>query len=319
MKKLILFLALTSIIASCKTSFRISVLEPAIARIPENVKSYGIVNHNMEENSPEKVVGAILTGEQLNSNNVASERALDGVMRALEESGNLSGEVMLNTEEFRSLNGELNWAYMDTLAKQRGVDAFIEFSEMRTTSPVASVIQTASTGSRNARIEGTLFINVYIANSHEKYERYFVRRFFNVPLSGAMTLTSVMNDVQRKRDSYRALGFQLGYSAGRLLYPNWVWVDRRYYNKGSENLRRAKPMIQQGNWDIAEKQLMRDIDNRSDKVRRRVLYNMALVKEGQGELSTAIDYAEKAALEGDKMANDYLRALKRRRDQLAEF
>ena len=319
MKKIFLFLVVLLFLASCKTSFRISVLEPAIAKIPEKVQRYGIINEVNNENSPEKVVGAILMGEQINSNTVAAERALDGVLRALEVSGNLQGEVITNASNFRSEDGELDWSYIDTLANQKNVQGFIEFVEMRTTSPVASAIQTTSTGSRNARIEGTLFVNVYVAHTHEKFERYWVRRFYNVPLSGAMTLTSIMTDAKRKREYYRALGFELGYGAGRLVYPNFVWVNRKYYNKGSVNLKRAKPMIQRGNWDIAEKQLMLDIDDRSEKVRRRVLYNLALVKEGQGDLSAAIDYAEKAALEGDKMANEYLQILKRRRDQLAEF
>lgn len=319
MKKLLLFLFAAFQITSCKTSFRISVLEPAIAKIPEHVQRYGVINEVNDNNSPEKVIGAILMGEQVNSNTVAAERALDGVLRALEESGNLSGQILMNASEFRMENGELNWRYIDTLANQRNVQGFIEFVEMRTTSPLASTIQTTSTGSRFARIEGTLFVNVYLAHSHEQYERYWIRRYYNVPMSGTMTLTTIMADARRKREYYRALGFELGYGAGRLVYPNWVWVNRKYYNKGSANLKRAKPMIQKGNWDIAEKQLMRDIDNRSEKVRRRVLFNMALVKEGQGDLSAAIDYGEKAALEGDKMANEYLRTLKRRRDQLAEF
>ena len=304
---------------SCKTSFRISVLEPAIAKIPENVQRYGVINEVNENNSPEQVIGAILMGEQVNSNVVTAERALDGVLRALEESGNLSGEILMNANDFRDDTDELNWRYIDTLASQREVQGFIEFVEMRTTSPLASAIQTTSTGSRFARIEGTLYVNVYVANTHEKYERYWVRRYYDVPISGTMTLTTIMADAKRKRDYYRALGFELGYGVGRLVYPNWVWVNRKYYNKGSSNLKRAKPMIQKGNWDIAEKQLERDIDHRSEKIRSRVLYNLALVKEGQGNLGQAINYAEQAALAGDKMANEYLRILKRRRDQLAEF
>jgi hypothetical protein len=315
---LTLFVGL-SVMSSCKTSFRISVLSPAIAKVPEEVQRYGVINEVNDKNSPDQVVGAILMGEQVNSNKVAAERALDGVLRALEESGNLQGEILMNASDFRTTDGELNWRYIDTLAKQRNVQGFIEFVEMRTTSPLASTITTTSTGSRHARIEGTLFVNVYVANSHEKYERYWIRRFYNVPMSGTMTIATIMADARWKREYYRALGFELGYGAGRLVYPHWIWVNRKYYNKGSANLKRAKLMIQKGNWDIAEKQLMRDIDSRKEKVRRRTLYNMALVKEGQGDLSAAMDYAEKAALEGAKMANEYLRILKRRQEQLAEF
>src|SRR5690606_22671547 len=99
----------------------------------------------------------------------------------------------------------------------------------------------------------------------------------------------------------------------------WVWVGRSYYTKGTSGLNRAKNMIRQGNWDIAEKQLLIDVDHPKEKIRGGVLYNLALVKEGQGFLDEAVIYAEKSALEcGNKLANEYLVKL-RERQRLLQF
>ncbi len=75
-------------------------------------------------------------------------------------------------------------------------------------------------------------------------------------------------------------------------------------------------MIAKGNWDIAEKQLLMETNPKNEKVQRRILYNLALVKEGQGQITEAIEFAEQSALLGDKMANEYLKILRRREAQL---
>jgi hypothetical protein len=75
-------------------------------------------------------------------------------------------------------------------------------------------------------------------------------------------------------------------------------------------------MIYKGNWDIAEKQLLQDVEHPKEKVRGRTLYNLALIKEGQGEVDVAIEYAERAALAGDKLANEYLVKLRGRKRDL---
>ena len=77
-------------------------------------------------------------------------------------------------------------------------------------------------------------------------------------------------------------------------------------------------MIRNGNWDIAEKQLEYGMNGHGRKATGRVYYNLALVNEGQGDLETAIKYAETAALEfGNKHANSYLVELRRRQAQMA--
>jgi hypothetical protein len=163
-----------------------------------------------------------------------------------------------------------------------------------------------------------MYINTYIIKDQLAIEQYKVFHRYNIPTTGSTSLINILNDSKRKTEYFKALGFQLGYEAAALLYPNWVWVSRTFFNKGSKILRRAKPMIYEGNWSIAEEQLEMGLNAKSDRIRGRILYNLALVNEGQGDLEQAIKYAKESALScGNKLANDYLRILKRRKQQIA--
>lgn len=316
---LLSFVLLAITFQSCKHSYRISVKEPAVIKIPQEAKVIGVINNVNQENSPEKVIASMLGSEQLNGNVVAAERAVDGVLRALSNSRDLRGEIVEMDSAYLS-NGELNWDILDSLAAERGIDGFIELSELRTVSPVGGTVLANATGQQNNRLTGTLFMNMHVVSTGENHQRFSVNRTYNIPISGSTNIIDILNDVQRKREYYRALGFQLGFRAGELIYPNWVWVGRTYYTRGTPAVKASKDMLRNGNWDIAEKRLLMDEEFANVKKRGRVLFNLALVNEAQGEIDLAIQYAERAALECDnKEANEYLVKLRLRKRQLEEL
>lgn len=309
------------ILTSCKTSFRISVKEPAAVRIDESVKTYGIINNVDQENSPEKKIAGIILGtENINGNVEAAERAVDGALRALENSSYVSGKTISGEVNIHEENGNVDWEELSIIAEEKKVEGFIELTQLQTLSPVGGNVLANASGQRSARLEGTMYVNYYIPETKQKYERYKVFYVYNIPLSGSTNIIDLLGDAQRKKEYYKALGFQLGYKAGAQITPNWVWVGRDYYTKGSKVLKRARPMIKEGNWDIAEEQLLMGLSASSDKVLGRTTFNLALVKEGQGEIDEAIKYAKESALNyGNKLANDYLVKLKRRKRQLEEM
>ena len=304
--------------SSCKTSFRISVQTPAIVKLPPEVRRLGVVNNITRDNSPEKVVVEIIESQSINGNVAAAENAPEGIFRGLDNSRFLSG---MTVEPFE-LSGStgVNWIYIDSLCDTLQLDGLIEMAEIKTISPIGGSVLASALGQSSTRLEGHLYTNVYFPNSHTTMERLHIRRYYNIPLSGGATIVDILNDVQRKQHYYRSLGYELGYGTGSLFVNKWVWVSRDYYTKGCETLKRARPMIKEGNWDIAEKQLLQDADFGKEKIRGRVLFNLALVKEGQGDLDAAIQYAERSALEcGNKLANEYLVKLRKRKRQMSQL
>lgn len=318
MKKLLLLLLLGISTVSCKTSFRISVQEPAVIKLPQEAKKFGIVNAVNKENSPEqKVAGLILGTAQINGNIEAAERAIEGTLRALEKSNSIAGKRIANLKNIYLSDGSVNWNLLDSIAEIEGLDGFIELSKMETISPIGGTVLANVTGQTNTYLDGSMYVNTFIIKYRLTIDQYKVFYSYVIPLSGSASIIQIFNDSQRKTEYFKALGYQLGFQAGSFMYPNWIWVNREFYTKGSKVLKRAKPMILKGNWELAEEQLLYELNAKKEKVRGRVLYNLALVKEGQGNIDEAIQYAKKAALEcGDKMANEYLRTLKNRKDKI---
>lgn len=282
-KKLMFLVLLTVVSVGCKTSFRISVKEPAAVKISNEATSFGIINNVDSDNSPEKkIAGVILGTEQINGNVEAAKRAIDGALRAFENSGHLKGQTLGSDTEIHKENGEVDWEKLNKIWEEKELDGFIELTQMETVSPVGRNVLANASGQRSTRLDGTMYVNYYIIKSKEKHERYKVFYSYRIPLSGSTNAIDLFNDAQRKKEYYKALGFQLGYKSAALIYPNRVWIDRDYYTKGSKVLKRAKPMIRKGNWDIAEEQLLMGLNSKSDKVMGRTTFNLALVKEGQG-------------------------------------
>ena len=234
------------ILASCKTSFRISVKEPSIVKIPSEVRTIGVLNNVNKENIPEKIIEVLLQSQSINGNTVAAERAVEGVLRGLGKSSNLIGKTLANGE-IKTYDGNVNWSAIDSICNSQVLQGILELTEVQTISPVGGSLLASSTGQSSTRLEGYLYANIYIANTHEIIERLRIRRFYNIPLSGTTSIIDILNDVKRKQEYYRALGYELGYGMAKLIYPNWVLVDRDYYTKGSDVLKRARPMIKEGN------------------------------------------------------------------------
>lgn len=314
--KTIYFILLVILVASCKTSFRISTIQPAMVRLPKEVKMLGIVNFVNSHNSPEQqLADVVLGGQQMNGNVAAAERAVDGIVLALNASRDVRGEIVPMDRALNS-EGELNWDFLNAYAQERHLDGFLIMNELHSVSPIGGTVIGNVIGQSSSRLEGILHYEIRTV-SNQRLEGLSCRYVHNIPLSGTTNILDILNDVARKREAYRSMGYELGRLTGNQMIPNWIWVDRDFYNKGSKALKAAKPMIRAGNWDIAEKQLLQDADHYKNKVRGRVLYNLALVKEGQGYIDEAIKYAEMAALECyNKHANDYLVKLRWRQTQL---
>src|SRR5690554_6087170 len=317
MKKMLLVGLLGLSLLSCKTSFKISVQEPATVNLPNDVARLGIINAVNPENSPEQQIAGVLLGtSQINGNIEAANRAVEGALRSFDRSDFLQGANLPQLKTIYNNDGSVDWILLDSVAKKENLDGFIELSKMETLSPIGGTVLANATGQTTLRLDGSMYVNIYLPKNQTAIPQYKVFHSYTIPTSGNTSIVNILNDVQLKTEYFKALGFQLGHKAAGLLYPNWIWVNRSYYSKGSTNIKRAKPMISKGNWDIAEKQLLMEIHPKNEKVQRRVLYNLALVKEGQGHITKAIEYAEQSALLGDKMANEYLRILQRRKAQL---
>ena len=100
--------------------------------------------------------------------------------------------------------------------------------------------------------------------------------------------------------------------AARIL-PYRLRVTRDYFVKGTSNFEIAKRKAQTGKWDEAGKLWEAETSNPDMKVAGRACYNMAIINEINGNLESAVDWAQKAYEDyNTKQALDYIRILENR-------
>jgi len=307
-----ILLFFTSILfVSCKSSFRISVVSPPAVQLNEETTRIVIINNVTHDNSPDKLITQALQGQPVNGNIAAAEQAVIGLVRSFDDSRYLKGLVM-NPISVRNQR-EINWLRLDSICVANQAHAVIEIETFQSQAPVGGTVLANATGQRTSPLRGWGYFNFYIPSTKEHLFRLEVGEVYNMPIAGNSNPMAILNDMMRKRELYGHLGRSVGYSAGRLFYPHWVWVGRTYYNKGSARLRRSKRPIRHGNWNIAEQILLQEINSRSNKSAGRAKYNLALVYEGQGRLEDALFMAERAAAEnGTRLAFNYINILRRR-------
>ncbi len=78
------------------------------------------------------------------------------------------------------------------------------------------------------------------------------------------------------------------------LIPTWNNVDRYYYASGSLELRDASILIHEESWDDALKLWQLANTRKSDKLKMRSAFNIALYYESHDDIDKAIEWVEKA-------------------------
>ncbi|HRO76313.1 MAG TPA: DUF6340 family protein [Crocinitomicaceae bacterium] len=289
-------------LSSCMTSFRISVKKPAVIKLPNEVRKIVLIEDTPNNTTIETAVEGVLSGEQLNGDKVATETFFNGLAMSL-RNGNYTSEKVNRSFD------KINPTTLDTLFLEHDAQAIIVLKNFDSDAPIGGVVVGNVLGNTQTTLIGKATLNVYFQDK-SNIENILVTERFVLPTSGSLNPLAMLQDVVNRQKWYAELGRATGARAGSLFYAPWVWVNRKFYNKGNNDLRQAKNMIRFGNWDIAEKKLTPLLTHAKNKVQARASYNLALVYEGQGRLNDAVTMIEKSALEFNcKKAPDYLRQL----------
>jgi hypothetical protein len=89
---------------------------------------------------------------------------------------------------------------------------------------------------------------------------------------------------------------------------------RDYYVKGTDNFKIARRKAQVGKWDEAGLLWEKETKNPSSRIAGRANYNMAIINEINGDLDSALKWAQKSYEDtNNKLALRYVRILENRR------
>ncbi len=99
----------------------------------------------------------------------------------------------------------------------------------------------------------------------------------------------------------------------RRISPHGASVTRSYYKGGSPEIRAGAKAVANGNWERADKQWTLAVESAEGTAKGKALFDLALAKEAQGDLPSALQYAERADTLLDNGASaKYVRQLQKR-------
>lgn len=282
------------LLASCKVINVVSIdhMLPADICFPPEVKSVAIVNNTPQgeekpipykENERSRVTlgtigvldgNAKLAAEEL-ANNVAEGNYFDRVLicdSALRAGDHFSRETKLSQEEVKELTGSLG---ADMLLSLERVKIYFKRNMVYPVDyPIAQEALDATLST---------LVRVYLPNRSE-------------PLLGLNDQDSIFwvgswNISDEIVDEASSFAAKLPV---KHILPTWKTVNRYYYASGSVEMRDAAVCVREQSWDEAYELWQRAYQQKSEKMRMRAAFNIALYFELKDELENAKEWLERA-------------------------
>ena len=331
MKQYLFTLLVIMALTSCKTQqLYLNVVEPAPVTLPANIKSVGVINRSIptDETRGLDVMDKILSIEGINLDKEGAMESIRGLSDELLSNARFN-EVKTLKVDFRTsaLTGfptPLTWEIVDQICMENKTDALFSLEKFDTDThlnysnrkvdiktPLGSIpgiehqadMETlVKTGWRIYDPISKLIIDEYIFNESV----VFSGRGIN-PLLAASALVGRKNAVNNVSN-------KAGHGYAMRIIPYRLRVMRDYYVKGTNNFKIARRKAQVGKWDDAGILWERETSNSSSKIAGRASYNMAIINEINGDLESALKWAQKSYEDtNSKLSLRYVRILENRR------
>jgi hypothetical protein len=336
------FLLTIGAMQSCKVSHtRLQVLQPADIMLPQHFQKFVLADRTRPAKGNGQgalnILEGVLTGEGIFQDKWGAEDCLEGLRQVLIMTPRYSVTIAsldtaLKGTGRRQTMPPLDWA---TVAKMIGNDTSTALVVLEAfdsnTNLFNEVVQVTQRGANGENI----LVPEYRA--HGRVDVYCVWRIYD--LKNKTVVDQFSQESQRQFDGTGATqaaaesrlpgrhdmvsraGVFAGQQYGYRISPQWVWVDRDYYRKGSDKMKTAAKQARYSNWKMATDLWNEEATSSDPKLARRASYNMALAAEQNGQIDLAIEWAERAVKLGEKRANPYLQVLQRRKweqEKLAE-
>jgi len=143
---------------------------------------------------------------------------------------------------------------------------------------------------------------IYFLKEKRIVDEYRFSDFMNFDGKGA-TPEQATAALPNKRDCINKTGFHAGTVYGFRISPQWIYVSRYFYTKGSDNMKLAGKKARKINdWKGAMEVWKKEALNSNPKIAWKANYNMAVACEREGNLDLALEWAKRAYEKGNKSA-----------------
>jgi hypothetical protein len=336
-----ILLAIIVVFTSCKTNLvYINAVNPAPVTISNETKNIGIVSRTTptDDNKTLNAIHQNVNAESLKLIKDASAEAVRGLKDALTENKRFDiikpiMDIDLRTPVAGSFPSPLSWTEVENICNNQRVDVLFvleifdtELKVVPLNAPtniesITDVLNTVTQAQVNIITNIKMGWRIY-----DSQKKYIIDEH---PMFDALTVTAnastIVNTTQAllgRKEAIKQDANRLGHMYADRIIPYWIKVTRDYYVKGNNDFKIATRRARTGNWTGAEELWLKQTESHKRKIAGRACYNMAILGEINGDLDTAIAWAQKAYENyNNKLALQYVNILKKRKvkDQRADY
>jgi len=341
MKKIIcIFLFCTFIVVGCKTyNFTTNVLVPADITLPQHIEKIGVMNRSLPDKSNlfNNILEGFISGESIVADREATLHGIRNTVNTLNNNPRFKA-TSLEGEDYRGTGTKkfpviLDWNEVDKLCKKYNVDAIASLetfdSDMmlnpgtvvRSRKNKEGVEEKYTVYTVDLRIRVNAGWRVY---DNVKKQMIDEKVFYDEKSWGSEGISP--DDALRKLPNKRACINDAAAFSGQMfayrISPKWITVSRYVYTKPKKEdaFVKGKRLAETKDWKAAAEVWNTITANGDEKIAGRACHNMAVAAEMEGELETAIEWANKAYKEkGFRRISSYLNDLNRRKMDQAKL
>jgi hypothetical protein len=334
MKNVFLFCCIALFFGSCSTNLvYISVTEPAPVSVPSNIKKAGIINRSIptDDNKLLNKIDQILSVKSADLDMQGANECIRGLTNTLAQNPRFTQVTALNNITFKGSTpgmfpSPLSWDEVEKTCKQNNVDGLFVLELFYTDSKIGysskPITITTPLGSIPS-IEHTATMTTLVKTGWRIYDPENRRIIDEYSITKDLTFTGTgINPIAaaaallNRTEAVKQAGYAIAQQYADRIIPYYSRVTREYYVKGNSKFKIATRNARIGRWDDAAVIWKTETNNEDEKIMARACYNMAIINEINGNLDTAIDWAQKSYITGNKrLALDYVNKLKYRKRQ----
>jgi hypothetical protein len=336
MNKLIPILLVAAALTDCKMNqLYLNVVEPAPVTISPEIKKVGVINRSTptDETKVFDILDKVLTLEGVNLDKDGAEQAMAGLATELLNNNRFAEVKPLTDIDFRTpktglFPDPLTWEIVDKICRETGTDAIFALESYDTDTKL-------NYSTRNVNIKSNLGITIPGLEHHIDMET-IVKTGWRIYDPGSRVIADEFTDVQSivfnshginpvaaaktllgRKAAVQQVSNISGHKYALRIVPFNLRVYRDYFVKGTNNFKIAKRKAQLGKWDEAGVLWEKETGNPKMKIAGRACYNMGIINEIDGDVDSALRWANKAYEDYNiRQAREYSRILENRKMKL---
>ncbi|MCB9188243.1 MAG: hypothetical protein H6599_03065 [Flavobacteriales bacterium] len=304
-KYIAVFFIGTTVMQSCTSTVRITVMHPADIAIPADLDSLIIIDRTKTIKTSGKVgnvLEGIITGEPLAGDRNGVNKTLTHAIDILNSNDRMT---LVTTQIFEvpNINGTLKYEIpirsevIDSLAQKHQADGVLALEYFDSDKVI--------NGNQNSS-ESFVYTywRLYYPNDQQIIDEFQLQTYGRRDYSYSTIIPSGYSSIVRA-------GVESADRYLKRIIPSWYSETRTYYTKGCDELKLARNYIGIMDWEQAKYTLEMGMDQMySPKILGRLTYNLAIVCEQLDLMQDALDYAYKSAETGNSKAPHLIKILK---------